>query len=655
VIIMKRIQVAIAIVALYAGARLGAQTAPPASHVASEIVVAQDGSGQFRTIQAALDSIPKDNAAWKFILLRNGVYNEKVYINAGHVILVGEDRDRTRIVYAELRKNWRKDHPNDWGAAVVNIGDEVTDVALANLTVYNNYGVLFGDSDHQFAIRGGSASSRISLLHTAIIADGGDTLSLWNADTGMYYHNDSYFEGFVDFVCPRGKNYISNSTFYAHHSSAAIWHDGSKDKSHKFVIRHSWFDGVPGFPLGRNHRDGQFFLLDDEFSSNMADKPIYPSPAPQPLQWGQRYYYWNDHRDGGDFAWFANNLDKAEGAPKAGAIDAKWTFGGAWDPENSLPPILPFASIPRPEHTAVAVERKDLALRWMPARGAVRQRVYFGTSTTPPLAKELSANDFKLRKLDPGTTYYWRVDTVTSAGVVVSGQQWSFTTAGAPTAHSPTAKSVAPADRKPRIVIVGDSTVTDEIGWGRGFKARVSANAETINRAKNGRSSRSYLAEGLWKKALEEKPDYILIQFGHNDMPGKGPARETDPHGAYLEFMSRYIHEARAAGAVPVIVTSISRRNFGKDGQLKPDLWEYAQAARQLAVEEHAPLIDLHELSVDLLRRMGPAAVEKFGPKKPDGSLDNTHLNEEASKLFGGMVAEELGKVVPALAGYMQP
>jgi lysophospholipase L1-like esterase len=102
-------------------------------------------------------------------------------------------------------------------------------------------------------------------------------------------------------------------------------------------------------------------------------------------------------------------------------------------------------------------------------------------------------------------------------------------------------------------------------------------------------------------------------------------------------------------------VTSISRRNFDKDGQLKPDLWEYAQAARQLAVERHVALIDLHELSVELLRKMGPVSVEKFGVKKPDGTIDNTHLNDEASKLFGGMVAEELGKVVPALAGYMQP
>jgi lysophospholipase L1-like esterase len=58
----------------------------------------------------------------------------------------------------------------------------------------------------------------------------------------------------------------------------------------------------------------------------------------------------------------------------------------------------------------------------------------------------------------------------------------------------------------------------------------------------------------------------MLIQFGHNDMPGKGPERETDPKTTYRENLSRFVDEARAAGAQPILVTSIPRRNF-RDGK----------------------------------------------------------------------------------------
>ena len=85
------------------------------------------------------------------------------------------------------------------------------------------------------------------------------------------------------------------------------------------------------------------------------------------------------------------------------------------------------------------------------------------------------------------------------------------------------------AAKPPQIVLVGDSTVTDRIGWGSGFRRFVTDGATVTNAAQNGRSSKSFIAEGLWAKALALKGDYYLIQFGHNDEPGKGPDRETDP------------------------------------------------------------------------------------------------------------------------------
>jgi pectinesterase len=325
----------------------------------TKIIVAQDGSGDFTTIQEAINSVPHHNMHTVTIIIKKGTYHEKLYITTSYLTLAGEDRDSTRIVYAELRKNWnQRRFGNDWGSAVVNIDSTVTDLTITNMTIYNNYGSLYHTEDHQFAIRGGG--TRVMLLGCNVIADGGDTVSLWNRQTGMYYHADCYFEGGVDFVCPRGWCYITDSKFYGRNLSASIWHDGSTNKDEKFVIRNSYFDGVKGFPLGRNHRDGQFFLLDCEFSANMADTPIYhPGSAPTPLVWGPRYYYWNCHRETGDFSWFKDNLKDAEGSPDPSIIDAKWTFAGAWDPEASIPNVVPWG-IWRPKSIVwpVPAERK---------------------------------------------------------------------------------------------------------------------------------------------------------------------------------------------------------------------------------------------------------------------------------------------------------
>jgi pectinesterase len=395
----------------------------------ANIIVAQDGSGQFSTIQDALDSVPADNKQNVIILIRNGVYHEKLFITKSFITLVGEDRDSTRIIYAELRKNVNKtwmDMKRDWGTAVVNIDSSVTDLTLANLTVHNNYGSLHNTEEHQFAIRGGG--TRILILNCNVIADGGDTLSLWNKKNGMYYHANCYFEGWVDYVCPRGWCYITDSKFFGHNLSASIWHDGDADKNQKFVIRYSFFDGVQGFPLGRNHRDGQIFLLDCKFSKTMADMPIYwPEGSTTQWKWGDRHYYYNCHRDSGDYVWFKDNLEKAEIAPKENEITAKWTFDGKWDPEETMPSVLPMVFLPRPRDGAKQIQNESIILKWVPARNAISHKVYFGNTTIPKFKKNQKSNSFTPGKLKPNTTYYWRVDEVTEAGTL-RGPLWHFTT-----------------------------------------------------------------------------------------------------------------------------------------------------------------------------------------------------------------------------------
>ena len=317
-----------------------AQTIPP------DITVAADGSGQFTSVHAAVQSIPKGNRERIVILIKNGVYNEKVRIDAACVTLRGESRDKTRIEFAQLNDDFSK-KPDDRGRAVVNINGD--DCVLENLTIKNTAGVV---GPHSFAIYG--KADRTVIVDCDVLSEGADTVSLWKGESGRYYHARCTFRGAVDFVCPRGWCYIADSTFFETKNTAALWHDGSKNKDQKFVLRNCKFDGVAGWNLARHHHDAAFYLLDCTFSKSMIDRPpyrvIYPisgEPTTQghidrnkeldkTNQWGERAYFFNCHRDGGgDYPWHADNL-----AEKPEQITAKWTFGGTWDPENKSAPTI---------------------------------------------------------------------------------------------------------------------------------------------------------------------------------------------------------------------------------------------------------------------------------------------------------------------------
>jgi lysophospholipase L1-like esterase len=203
-----------------------------------------------------------------------------------------------------------------------------------------------------------------------------------------------------------------------------------------------------------------------------------------------------------------------------------------------------------------------------------------------------------------------------------------------------------------KIVLVGDSTVNDEGGWGTGFTASFDASqVQVTNLAKNGRSSKSFRDEGLWAPALAARPDYILIQFGHNDVPGKGPERETVPETTYRANLIRYIDEARQVGAKPVLVTSIVRRNFDADGKIKRDsLVPYVAVTRQVAAEKNVPLMDLYTLTREQAEKLGPEGCLTIDARDKDGKPDHTHLGPEGRRTIGIMAAHELMRVVPAVS-----
>ncbi len=182
---------------------------------------------------------------------------------------------------------------------------------------------------------------------------------------------------------------------------------------------------------------------------------------------------------------------------------------------------------------------------------------------------------------------------------------------GTPRASKASASTAAaPSLSASKIVLVGDSTTAVQGGWGPSFCAQhVSSFLSCLNLARGGRSTSNYRAEGSWDIALHElrsggyRQVYVLIQFGHNDQPGK-PGRSTDLATEFPANLRRYVDEARAAGAIPVLVTPLTRRQFAR-GQLLDDLAPWAEATRTLAQELQVPLIDLHARSRAVSARAG--------------------------------------------------
>jgi lysophospholipase L1-like esterase len=216
-----------------------------------------------------------------------------------------------------------------------------------------------------------------------------------------------------------------------------------------------------------------------------------------------------------------------------------------------------------------------------------------------------------------------------------------------------TTAAVRADDSKVCVVLVGDSTVAPKSGWGDAFGKLLGPKAECFNQALGGRSSKSFRDEGAWAKALALKPAWVLIQFGHNDQPGKGPARETDPDTTYAANLARYIDETRAAGAQPVIITSLTRRLFQR-GHIVSTLTPYVEAAKRVAAEKKVPLVDLHTRSIEQVEKLGPNGMAEMEPAgKEPGTIDHTHLTPRGGEMVASLVAEELRKVAPELAALL--
>lgn len=224
----------------------------------------------------------------------------------------------------------------------------------------------------------------------------------------------------------------------------------------------------------------------------------------------------------------------------------------------------------------------------------------------------------------------------------------------AATDAAPVSAEDAKSSAAVRIALIGDSTVAsyakppqdrpDLTGWGQVFGEFFRDRVEVRNFALSGRSSKSFLRENRWQPVLDAKPDFIFIQFGHNDQPGKGD-RTTDPNGDFRDNLRLYISDARKAGAVPVLVTPVARRTFQNDKPVTT-LQPYADAMLAVGEETKTAVIDLHAVSFDLYGKLGDNGSADFSPS----TSDRTHFSHKGATEIARLVATAIPKAIPQLA-----
>ena len=212
-----------------------------------------------------------------------------------------------------------------------------------------------------------------------------------------------------------------------------------------------------------------------------------------------------------------------------------------------------------------------------------------------------------------------------------------------------------------KIYLIGDSTchhntkeTYPQTGWGQVFCNYVVNNYEVINLAQNGRSSKSFYDEGLFKEVEEniQKGDLLFIQFGHNDEK-EDELRHTDPYTTYQKYLNYYIQVAKTNNATPVLLSSIYRRHFDELGNIKDNCHlNYPNAMEDLANKENVIYIDMCNLTKQLLIELGDEKSKElfmnFAPNiyknYPEGKEDNTHLRPKGAKLICDLLVEEIKK-----------
>lgn len=172
------------------------------------------------------------------------------------------------------------------------------------------------------------------------------------------------------------------------------------------------------------------------------------------------------------------------------------------------------------------------------------------------------------------------------------------------------------------------------------------------NRARGGRSTRSFFEEGRWRSVYEQlKPgDLVLMQFGHNDAAVNKVERYVSVEG-YKEYLRMYVLQTRAKQAIPIILTPVCRNYPWQEGRLENVHGEYPQAAKEVAEEMEVFFIDLNQLSMEAFSEQGQDYVSShyfmnlpagLYEAYPNGQSDNTHFQPEGARVVAALVFEAM-------------
>lgn len=220
--------------------------------------------------------------------------------------------------------------------------------------------------------------------------------------------------------------------------------------------------------------------------------------------------------------------------------------------------------------------------------------------------------------------------------------------------------------KKLKIFLAGDSTMSiketkayPETGWGMPFAYFWDSTVTIVNRAKNGRSTKTFISEGLWKSIYDEagEGDYVFIQFGHNDESPDKKERYATPD-TFRMNLTRFVTEARAKKAIPVLFTPVSRRKFDSTGTAIETHKAYSAYVKEVAAQEKVLFVDLDTKSRELYQQFGKNDSKllfmqlKPGehPNYPEGRDDNTHFNELGARLIAQLILKEVKAIIPDLA-----
>ena len=220
------------------------------------------------------------------------------------------------------------------------------------------------------------------------------------------------------------------------------------------------------------------------------------------------------------------------------------------------------------------------------------------------------------------------------------------------------ASFIQPIKKKTKVYLIGDSTIAikeiktyPETGWGMPFAYFFDSTIEVDNRAKNGRSTRTFISENRWQPIADDlqEGDYVMIQFGHNDESKEKVDRYVTPEQFKIN-LTKFVNETRAKKAFPVLITAVARRKFDADNHVVDGHGVYTQIVRELAAELNVPMIDLQKSSTALIEKMGVEnskllflQLEKGEhPNYPDGRDDNTHFSELGARKMAQLVLADI-------------